>query len=156
MLPPAGALLAQLRLIQKDARNGMACVDYPVGDAPYQNCICHRPDKSIWWTGLGCALIRTQVFEQIGRPWFKTDKQIVVTRFGNSHITSIAERDVEYEYGGEDIFFGMKVTGSGWLIVEVPPQEMFCGHAQLVERGKAQQNKGYHTITVRTEAGVWI
>lgn len=155
MVPPDGALLRLIQELERDSRNAMACLDYPVGSPPFDNCVCHKPEFGIWWAGLGCNLIRRTVLEQIAPPWFKSDKQILITRFGTSGITSVQERDLPYEYGGQDIYFGMLVTGKGWLIVEVPPDEMICGHANLIERGPAKVNHGYHTVEVWNSIGKW-
>jgi len=166
MVPPPSALTELLKVINDGY--GVAIVDYPVGEKPSHNCAIHESHMrniagsqlsdvagDLIWCGMGCTLIRREVFERMPRPWFRTDKTIEYTRFGSSNLTDIAIRDREVEYGGQDIWFGHMVTQLGFGIGCVDPNLMTCGHAKLRSLGKPQTNNGAHVVEVVTKIDRW-
>lgn len=161
MIPPPDALSALLSKVNEGC--GMAIVDYPVGEKPSQNCAIHEaymrgeddPTGALIWCGMGCTLIRREVFERMERPWFRTDKTIQYIRFGSSKLTDLKIIDREVPYGGQDIWFGHQATRLGYSIGCVSSDRMTCGHAKLRQRGPEQTNNGAHTIEVVTQIDRW-
>lgn len=140
VVPPDGALLALLELGEP-----VAIVDYPVGANPTMNCASHR-DGAICHSGVGCMVIAREVFERIGRPWFRSDR--VYIRPGGQGPTQEVEMPVRY--GGQDIYFTHALIKAGYRIAELP---FLAGHARVREMGERQNNEGFHRIEVLTEVG---
>lgn len=145
MVPPSGAFLA---LLNNPAL--IVAIDYPVGEA--ESCVGHwGADGAAIWCGLGCTLVRREVFAGLERPWFLADTQLQLTRFGDRTVlTPVAH---PYEYGGQDISFGCRATQAGFAIAVVPG--VIAGHAQLRTWGQQQTNVGFHTIDVRDTIERW-
>jgi len=161
------------RLHQELQRTGaaMAVLDYPVGESPSHSSVLHAPDGAPWCSGLGCALIPRRTFEKLDptEPWFRSDRQIQLTKRhrGTSSpnprgwsVGAAAEVDVKEieracEYGGHDVYFGLRLTAAGLPIVEVPPAEMLSGHAKLRNWGKQKTNRGFHTVEVLDQIERW-
>lgn len=152
MVPPAGALLASIEL-----GADIAAMQYPVGlpsgmvDVKGKaatgtfNCLQASPGGVFDWCGLGCTLISRRVFEALPRPWFATDKTYEVWHFGNVKTTRNIV-DNPFDYGGEDVNFGQRVTELGFVIRQVPGM---AGHALLLNWGTYAVQDGRHGIVVR-------
>jgi hypothetical protein len=152
MVPPCGALLASIEL-----HADIAAMQYPVGlpsgmvdvkgkaSTGTFNCLQASPGGVFDWCGLGCTLIARRVFETLPRPWFATDKTYEVWHFGNV-MTQRNVVDNPFDYGGEDVNFGQRVTELGFLIRQVPG---IAGHALLLNWGTYATQDGRHGIVVR-------
>ena len=158
MIPPDGALIAQLAMIE---RVPIVCVDYPVGfprgwpdshtgqpSAGTFNCVPRPRNGVIDWCPLGCTLIARRVFEGLPRPWFDTGKMFITWHFGNVK-TVREETDAPWPYGGQDIYFGDRAVAAGFEIAVVP--DMIAGHALLKTWGPFQKNDGHHTVAIREQ-----
>ena len=80
-------------------------------------------DKIIW-TGLGCTLIRRKIFEELEKPWFRTDMEAVAVHEGSSssgYRLHLRPRTLPalVGYGGQDLYFCAKAVISGFTIGEV-------------------------------------
>jgi hypothetical protein len=139
MVPPADALVVSLARDEP-----IVAIDYPVGERPTQNCMLHV-DGVVWWCGLGCTLVRREVFERLEQPWFRTDIQIEVTRWGQARM-EVREVPSPYEYGGQDISFGHRAMLAGLAIGEI--DGLVAGHAHLRSWGQQQTNRGFHDVEV--------
>ena len=154
MVPPSGALLAALEL-----HADIAAMQYPVGlpsgmvdvkgkaSTGTFNCLQASPGGIFDWCGLGCTLIDRRVFEALERPWFATDKTYEVWHFGNV-MTERHIVDNPFDYGGEDVNFGQRVTALGFVIRQVPG---IAGHALLLNWGTYATQDGRHGIVVRDQ-----
>lgn len=141
MVPPAGAFLA---LLANPA--AIVAIDYPVGEAPTQSCVGHwGPEGAPIWCGLGCTLVRREVFAGLERPWFLADTQLQLTRFGDRTVLTPVPHP--YEYGGQDISFCSRATQAGFAIAVVP--DVIAGHAHLRTWGQILTNQGFHAVDVR-------
>jgi hypothetical protein len=153
MIPGPGALTASLALL-----GDIVVVDYPVGypagevephtgnvSAGTFNCVPNT--EPIDWSGLGCTLIARHVFQALPQPWFAIDDQWEVWHFGPNHRTFGKVEGKRWDYGGEDVNFGILATRAGFVITKVPGQ--IAGHALLRSWGQLHTNEGAHTVTVR-------
>lgn len=146
VVPPPLALVALL-----DRPEPIAIVDYPVGEDPIVNCAYHFAGE-IHWCGLGCTLIRSDVFALLPRPWFRSD--ISFTLKGGQIADMWTDRPKPY--GGQDIYFCWVARQAGLAIGEVPG--MLCEHARLRALGAEKLNAGAHRIELLTRASVehWV
>ncbi len=154
MIPPPRALLDSIEL-----NADIAAMQYPVGlpkgmvdvkgkpSTGTFNCLQASPGGVFDWCGLGCTLISRRVFEALDRPWFATDKTYEVWHFGNV-MTQRNIVDNPFDYGGEDVNFGQRVTALGFVIRQVPG---IAGHALLLNWGTYATQDGRHGIEVRRE-----
>lgn len=131
MIIPDGALDAMLAL-----EAPVVAVDYPMENG--WGCVCHK-DGKVLWCGLGCTLIRADVFDKISYPWFRSDKTARITDL--EHLEFHIE-DVPNKYGGHDIMFGLAVNEAGLEIKEVPG--VTATHMKIQEYGKPGVNNGMH------------
>ncbi len=97
-------------------------------------------DGDIKFTGLGCALIRVSVFDDIGLPYFVShrnyDDNLIFT--GNDY----------QSYGGQDVHFFhrlMKCNIPFYVMPDVIPD-----HLRLVKQGDVTNNVGFHQIEAIT------
>jgi len=150
VIPPPGALLGLFALL-KDYT--IAALDYPVWTEGGErwSCVCRDQDggpidrpstNGIRYCGLGCTLVRRELFDRLPYPWFRSDMQFQIVRIGDS--TRLVEVPVSYEYGGQDIYFAHRALESGFTIGELTG--MTAGHARVVALGPLRVNHGAHTI----------
>lgn len=138
-VPPAGALEKMLA-VTKDA--DIACIDYGVAG---WGCVARDTKGEILWCGLGCTVIKRQVFEALERPYFRTD---MVLRLNDWTWQKLSEEYVKTkQYGGLDIWFCTKAKELGFKIGQVPEEE--ADHLRLVELGKREINNGLHKIELK-------
>lgn len=115
----------------------------------------------VLWGGLGSTVIKREVFETLGAPYFRTDtlyRNIKKHWQGDKLVTEYEEieprqkwngekfvevRD-EYKYGGLDIDFYTRARKAGFKIAV---QDNFKGHHfELVKLGEKHTNNGMHEI----------
>lgn len=119
------------------ANSDIACIDYAVA-----GWSCITRDKStneILWCGLGCTLIRRHVFEALEKPYFRSDKALLLNCWPEIKWIDPGAQ----AYGGQDIWFFMKAREKGFRITQVEGE---CRHLKLESLGRAEINKGLHTI----------
>jgi len=115
-----------------DANAAIACIDYGVNG---YSCI-GKSEGRVLWCGLGCTLVKREVFEKLPYPWFRTDQTFRL----NDHQWT----DAPAKYGGHDIYFTMKAREAGFEIKQVEGE---CKHLQLDELGRKEWNDGLHKIS---------
>jgi hypothetical protein len=120
----------------------VVAVDYPVGDKQYSTIM--RKDGKIYWCGLGCTLISRQVFEQLDKPWFRTDYSWKII---NMETMELKRSDVPNKYGGHDINFGLSLLERGIEIAQLP--NIVGGH--LRGRPTNGTNKDVYTFNEMKE-----
>lgn len=99
----------------------------------------YEKNGEITLTGTSCVLVRREVLEKIGRPYFRTDVRYIMLD------------DKEYEknvdpqsgFGGEEAYFSRQVRKAGYKIRKV---DMLTRHLRLVNLGEHHSNNGCHTI----------
>lgn len=145
------------RLIEADS--DIAFIDYPMhytgdrwgnmGTATYDDWLpgMDIKGKPVAWAGLGCTLVKREVFEKMQKPYYKVT-QHTFTRDDNGHIT-LNDDDVKMGGGGEDTYFFVKARELGFKIT--PIYDLQAGHARLKRAVLATQDGKYsmqHEIAV--------
>lgn len=117
----------------------------------------------VLWGGLGAVCIKKEVFESIGKPYFRTDHRYRIikkkTEFDGKLVVEYEEmtpRQVwnekenkfdevndEYKYGGLDIDFYTRARKKGYKIVVLHGKAQ---HFELVALGQRYTNDGVHEI----------
>lgn len=128
------------KLLQAEA--DVAVIDYPMKNG--YGTVAYHNGKPMW-CGTGCTLIKRNVFEKIGQPYFRTDILYEISIEGK-----FSERKVPamLRYGGHDIRFGLVVNKLGLNIKSIPNET--CIHKKLISLGQAGTNSGAHTFQVLT------
>ena len=130
---------AMERLLLADA--DIACVDYAV--AGYSCITKSKETDEILWCALGCTLIKAEVFSKLEKPYFRSDKVLLLNSWPSvSWINAGAQA-----YGGQDIYFCMMAREKGFKITQVDGE---CDHLKLEALGRREINNGLHEI-VRKE-----
>lgn len=138
-VPPKGSLKAMIGLMGRGFMQ--VAIDYPVSLSGASTV--YRIRKDVMFTGLGCALINTRVFHELPFPWFDTSRSYQICMQGGS-VTMLRETDIPYEYGGNDVAWGLKLNNAGYRIGVVEGME--CRHLRIKEPGKIMNNDGCHLI----------
>lgn len=125
IVPPSGALQSLYKL-----NTDIAFVDYPLVKFPAEHCFKVIQGKLVW-VGLGCTLVKRQVFTEMELPWFDCGYNLVAIFEGSSHKSYRLDlqpksREKNKNYGGQDIYFCAKAFFSGYTIDIVPKVQ--CEH----------------------------
>lgn len=116
-------------------------LDYNVGGG-----VSHikRDEKGeVMWAGVGCALIKVEVFEKIAYPWFECNH---VYNEKGEEIGTIPVENLGKKYGGHDVhFFHKKCKEAGFKVTVLP--EIKGDHYRAAEIEKRELNNGAYTIT---------
>lgn len=140
---PQGTLLKMIRfLFTNDC--GVVAVDYPVGEKRCSTIA--RKNGEILWTGLGCTLVRREVFDKLNKPYFRTDRTF---RIISKDPLELLEERVPNKYGGQDIWFGMSCKKAGIPIYQLP--DIIAGHIKPKLIGKNGTNGGFHEFEIWDE-----
>ena len=138
-------------MIEADA--DIAFIDYPMhyegerfgnmGTATYDNWLPgdSTEGKPVVWAGLGCCLIKREVFVKLDTPWFeKMNKKLERDDNGKLDLKG-TEIDLSAG-GGEDVYFFMNAREKGLSIKQVPGS---CGHARFARIVGSFQEDKYST-----------
>lgn len=127
-VPPQDAL-EKLLALDVD----IACIDYGVNG---YSCIAKdKKTEEILWCGLGCTLMKREVFEKIEKPWFRIDKTL--------RLNDWKWIDNPAKYGGHDIWFCTQARAAGYTIQQAEGE---CRHLVLDQIGYKEFNNGLHSI----------
>lgn len=128
-VPPDGVFEKMLYVTE-----GISFVDYGV-----EGWSCSARDKTntVLWCGMGCTMIKKEVFLKLEKPWFRSDKQLRLS--DNTWIDVPPDKT----YGGQDIWFCTKAREAGFSIKQVDGE---CKHLRLEALGMPGINNGVHTI----------
>ncbi len=130
---------AMERLLLADA--DIACIDYSVSG---YSCITRdKNTDEILWCGLGCTLVKSEVFSKLEKPYFRSDKVLLLNSWP---VIQWINAGVQ-AYGGQDIYFCMMAREKGFKIKQVDGE---CDHLRLEALGRREINNGFHQI-VRKE-----
>ena len=118
-----------------NAEADVAFIDYSVNGWA---CSATYTTGEILWCGLGCTLVRASVFQELPRPYFRTDKSLSL-----NEETYFQWKDIPNKYGGQDIWFFTQVREAGFSLVKVSGE---CRHLRLVSLARLGVNNGRHVI----------
>lgn len=136
-VPPLGSLRSLLSAME-DPQVGSACVQYPVqGD--HSTVVHLRGSSEILYCGMGCTLIRYDVFKKMDDPWFRSD-----FAFQLSPDQEWKRVNPDKQYGLYDILFFTRMRKMGYRITQVPGE---CEHLQIVQSSTPSLNGSTHIIT---------
>jgi hypothetical protein len=106
----------------------VVAINYPLKQAPDHLC-CGYVFGELIWVGLGCTLVKREVFEALEQPWFQTDCTLVTRH----HAKGCGGADWEIglqrgprPYGGQDLFFCFNAWNQGYSINLV--EGVLCDH----------------------------
>jgi len=130
-------------ILQKMLDMDVAAVtaDYPTTD--YGGGAVFKVKGKIIFCGTGCTLIKREVFDELKKPYFRTDICWNVKNYGD-FIKIIAVRRGDLEgYGLHDVNFCMNLYR-----LEIPIHDIGIkiGQRKLIALGKAGTNDGAHQI----------
>lgn len=130
---PSGTLIDMLSLGKK----------FPVVAASYKmpgGTWCHHAqDNKLVWAGTGCLLVHADVFRQLEKPWFRTD------RFYNwNRLDGFQRAHAEVNtYGHQDIHFFATLEKAH---ISSALASSICKHWRVHKWGEARSNKGCHEL----------
>lgn len=135
-VPQAGSLEKLLA-----ANKAIACIDYGVSG---WSCIARNEQGEILWCGLGCTLVKREVFEKLEQPYFRVDKSL---RLRDWTWTDLPASYIEKKnYGSLDIWFCWQARLKGFEIGQVEGE---CDHLLLKSLGQRERNHGLHEIELK-------
>ena len=102
-------------------------------------CVTKDSSDKILWCGLGCTLVKREVFDKLDKPYFRSDIELRLNDW--TWIKSPPDK-----YGGQDIYFGCKSREAGFKIVQVEGE---AKHLKLESLGQPTINNGLHQIGVK-------
>lgn len=138
VLPKGGLEALQMALYTQKA--DIACIDYSVNG--WSCTVRNKLTDELLWCGFGCTLVKREVLEKLGNPWFRTDKTLRLNDW------EWIDNPSESAYGGQDIWFCTKAREAGFKLVQVKGRE--ASHLMLVESGTPEVNKGIHFIGLKS------
>lgn len=127
---PAGTVTKMIA-VGKD----IVYADYPIDSGASTICTVKG---EIYWGGLGCTLVKREVFEKLEKPYFTTDhswligKKFTLTKSNNPS-----------KYGGHDINFGMQVRERGFSLGKISEE---VSHLRCNSLHRTQNNAGFFEI----------
>jgi hypothetical protein len=125
-----------------DALDKLLCLDSDIAFFDYgvNGVSCSARDSKtgkILWAGLGCTLVKREVFNKVKYPWFRDDKALRLNDW------TWINTNPDKVYGGHDIWFYTKSREAGFSIEQARGE---CKHLMLKELGRPEVNKGLHII----------
>lgn len=116
----------------------IACVDYGVNG---WGCVTRdKKTNEILWCGLGCTLVKREVFDKLEKPYFRSDKTLLLNFWPEIKWIDAGKQ----AYGGQDIYFCIKAREKGFKIKQVIGE---CRHLKLDSLGRPEVNYGLHSIS---------
>jgi hypothetical protein len=100
-------------------------------------------DKQIVFTGTGCMLVKREVFDELRKPYFRTDMRWNIKNYGSFlKLTRIKSGTLD-GYGLHDVNFCMNLYN---LNIPIHKIDIVLGQRKLLAWGKAGSNDGAHKI----------
>lgn len=128
-----------------DADKAVVTIDYPVNKDGRGSIF--KIDKQVIFCGTGCLLVKREVFDELRKPYFRTDMRWNIKNYGDFYKMTVS-RDTNLDgYGLHDVNFCMNLYHLGIPIHATPGK---LGQRKLVALGKAGTNEGAHNIEVWT------
>jgi len=102
--------------------------------------------KQVIFGGTGCMLVKREVFDELRKPYFRTDICWNIRKMtGYIKIVGVPRGDTREGYGLHDVNFGISLRR---LAVPIPIHDagFKLGQRKLIALGKAGSNNGAHQI----------
>ncbi len=115
------------------------CVDYPLSGG--NRSISFDDDQNVFFCGMGCLLVATDVFKKLPLPWFSTN---CFTTGKDGHRKILQPTQGFKDYGGQDIAFCYALQQAGIPIHWI--RNLEAGHLRVKSFGDAHSNRGCHHI----------
>lgn len=126
-----------------DIDKAVVTANYPTTDK--LDCAILTIKDRIVYGGTGCLLVKKEVFEELKKPYFRSDIMWSPRNMGN-YIKFIGiRREKNDGYGFQDVNFYMNLYKLNIPVHKLPYN---LKQRKLVSLGKAGSNNGQHTITV--------
>lgn len=119
----------------------IAFVDYGVNG---WSCSAKNQDGTLLWCGMGCTLVKKEVFDKLEKPYFRTDKVL--------RLNDWTWQDRINKYGGQDIWFCCKAREAGFKIKQAKGE---CRHMQIDSLAQRGVNNGRHVVSQKPVIGKW-
>ncbi|MCK9370922.1 hypothetical protein M0R04_13510 [Candidatus Dojkabacteria bacterium] len=116
-------------------KGDIVAIDYGVNE---WSCITKYKDE-ILWCGLGCTLVKREVFEGMERPYFRSDKALLLNDWPQIKWIDAGAQ----AYGGQDIYFCMQARDKGFKIKQVFGE---ARHLKLEGLGRPEINNGLRPV----------
>lgn len=129
---PDGAIS---RMLMKNS--DIVAIDY--GVAGYSCITKDKKTNEILWCGLGCTLVNAEVFKTLPKPYFRSDKQLLLNNWPEEQWIDAPHGN----YGGQDIYFCVQARKAGYKIDQAEGE---CKHLRLEALGTPEDNHGLHKI----------
>ena len=105
-------------------------------------------EGEVVWSGLGATAIKREILEKIDKPYFEIKRRWKNIREwkGNKMVKTYEplQFESEYQYGGLDVDFCMRVRRLGFKITCL--KEYKAHHFHLIKLGEPHINNGVHEI----------
>ena len=140
MILPPDTLKSMIRSVK-----AVATYDYPV-NANNRGAV-FTVDKKVIFCGTGCTLVRREVFDELRKPYFRTDIRWNIKNYGD-FLKMTASEDTNLDgYGLHDVNFCMNLYHLG---IPIHLMSGTLGQRKLAALGKAGTNDGAHLINTWT------
>lgn len=117
--------------------------DYPI-NSDARGAI-FKVDKKVVFCGTGCLLVKRAVFDELPKPYFRTDVRWNIKNYGE-YLKMTATNDSNLDgYGLHDVNFCMNLW---YLNIPIHQAPGTLGQRKLIALGKAGTNEGAHNIEV--------
>ena len=137
MLPPEPGVLIDTMVSEMDSYP-VQVIDYPLRGGTRS---VRRDDKgNVLFSGMGCMLVRADVFPVLDKPWFASTAYTIEQDYG---VGRLQLKKGTLSYGGQDIYTSQNLRKHGFTIHVV---EGRCRHFMIKEYGQQGVNNGCHLI----------
>lgn len=128
-----------MKLLDKD--KAVVAADYPINKDGRGSIF--EVDRQIVFCGTGCLLIKRDVFDELKKPYFRTDSRWNIKNFGDFiKMTEVDNGNLD-GYGLHDINLCMALKKRKIPIHKINDK---LGQRKLIKLGKQGTNKGAHLI----------
>lgn len=129
VVPPDGVLKS---LLSETKEHDVVVAKYKLRGGAWS----HYPRSGpLLFAGLGCLLVHLKVFDRIGYPYFRTDRQ-----FGFALRPAGRQKQ---KYGGQDVYFFAMLKK---FKIEAKLLDIECQHLYVTKAGDVLNNVGFHDI----------
>jgi hypothetical protein len=127
-------ILDDLLIELSSTDHGVVVADYAVEGHP---TTLHYKGETLMASGMGCMLIKREVLEALGEPYFRDTYEYGLPEWTPIHMVPGTG------YGRQDIDFGYRINQLGYTIGVLPDK---IGHYKIEAVGTPKLNQGVHKV----------